>query len=885
MASIWEYAYNHHTLNEVLDTLTLKQFHRETKIESVPEQDETSLSNTELKKAALIASLLASSPVDKHKQKAIDFAILAYLEKQNRQYASYCYVILSRTDNIQQGMHLPEVINSSKEQFLVQFDDVLDLEISVARALAALTIDNHSIYLSKFQKQLWTELKQDDRILAISGPTSSGKSFIVQNHFIQLCKSNSVFKGIYVVPTRALIYEVSSALRKQLKHDNIAVKIAFGESLDKSKRELFVVTPERCLRFLKENPDNVKIDLIFFDEIQKLEDSERGVVFEHIIHELLRSHQEAKIVLAGPYLKNLKNTVMKLSGISAPTVESEITPVYQSKTIFRAVKGKKKQVDIFLKSASGNTLITSASTKKSLYSHLKTNHKEAMAEFVAKYGKNSSNIMYAPRRTTAEGYATALAEIKSETNETEYNERVNDLINYLGEEIHPKYSLIRCLRQGVAFHHGSIPELAKMEVEELYREGFIKDLACTSTLLEGVNLPADKIFIFRPYINDSRTPLSDFEFGNLIGRAGRVSSKLNGAVCCIELDTEKWADQKLSSDFKKEISTATGKAFNQYKDQLIANLALPSTQIDAEQAVIYTIILLRHKALKSTSELVTYLKTKSVTSEEAELIAQEIQKSIQDLIIPKEIVRLNQTLDPLLQNELYLKIIEDGEKNWFISRNPLDRRSGENSPDCTFSEKNFYYQFEEITLKLDEIFEIERLINSSARSHTKRWYSIRKIVYDAALWLQQSTLRYMIKKELGDDAREEDLRKIDRTILEVVSHINNHVKFDLVKYFSLLSDILRSIFEEYLKPSDDPLREKLRKSLEYQLSIPEMIELGACDPTVLRIIRSGINRSVAIEAARFIPEKIEGNPVSWLVQNRLNKLLPIFQRHIINQGF
>jgi len=887
LSSIWQYTFDHAILNEVLDILTLRQFYRETKTEPMREVDKQAieLSSTKLNKAAFFASILASSPTDEHKQKAIAFAILAYLEKQNRQYASYCYIILSRTDNVQQGIHLPQMFNTVDDQFLVQFDKVLDLEISVARALATLRLDekDKDIYLSRFQKQLWQELRESSRILAISGPTSSGKSFMVQNYFVQLCQRKSSFIGLYVVPTRALIYEVSSALRKRLTRENTVIKIAFGESVEHSKQEIFVVTPERCLRFLREDPNKMKIDLIFFDEIQKMEDDERGVLFEYILNELLRSQKDTKIVLAGPYLKNLKNTVMNLSGLESPTVESEITPVYQLKTIFRVSKGKKDQVEVFLKSASGNTISTVIPTKKALYSKLSSNHRQVMAEFMAKYGADSTNIIYAPRRTTAEGYALSLAEMGSKTSDRGLDEKVSDLIDYLSEEIHPKYSLIRCLEKGVAFHHGAIPELAKLEIEELYRKGFIKNLACTTTLLEGVNLPADKIFIFRPFINDSRTPLDNFEFGNLIGRAGRVSTKLHGSVYCVELDTDQWADEKLDSDFRKEITTATSKAFNQYKDQLLLNLTIPSTQISAEQAVIYTLILLRHKALRSTSELITYLKSKSLTRKEIAIINKGISESIQNLTIPKEIVRLNPTLDPLLQDKLYLKIIEEGEKEWFISQNPLSRYSGKNTRDADFSEKNFYFQFEKITEKLNDIFEIERSINSARRSRTQRWYSIRKIVYDAVLWLQQKTLRYMIEKEL--DGEVTDLRKIDRAILEVIAHINNQVKFELVKYFSLWADILRSRLEKFLISSDDPKKEKVRKFVEYQLSIPEMIELGACNPTVLSMIRSGINRSVAIEAAKFIPQNIKGDPISWFVQNRLTNLSPIFQRHIKSQGF
>ena len=69
------------------------------------------------------------------------------------------------------------------------------------------------------------------------------------------------------------------------------------------------------------------------------------------------------------------------------------------------------------------------------------------------------------------------------------------------------------------------------------------------------------------------------------------------------------------------------------------------------------------------------------------------------------------------------------------------------------------------------------------------------------------------------------------------------------------------------------------------ISNQEMIERGAGNPTVLSLIRSGINLSVAIKAVKLIPQTIKTDPISWLLQNRFNQLSPIFQRHIIRQGF
>ena len=65
---------------------------------------------------------------------------------------------------------------------------------------------------------------------------------------------------------------------------------------------------------------------------------------------------------------------------------------------------------------------------------------------------------------------------------------------------------------------------------------------CTSTLLEGVNLPAKNIFILNNAIGLSK--FSDIDFWNLAGRAGRLSKELSGNIICVRYSDKKnrWDD-------------------------------------------------------------------------------------------------------------------------------------------------------------------------------------------------------------------------------------------------------------------------------------------------------------------------------------------------------
>lgn len=57
--------------------------------------------------------------------------------------------------------------------------------------------------------------------------------------------------------------------------------------------------------------------------------------------------------------------------------------------------------------------------------------------------------------------------------------------------IHEEYYLASLVRCGIAYHIGALPSDIRVKIENLLRLGYIKYCFCTSTLLEGVNVPVD----------------------------------------------------------------------------------------------------------------------------------------------------------------------------------------------------------------------------------------------------------------------------------------------------------------------------------------------------------------------------------------------------------
>jgi replicative superfamily II helicase len=124
------------------------------------------------------------------------------------------------------------------------------------------------------------------------------------------------------------------------------------------------------------------------------------------------------------------------------------------------------------------------------------------------------------------------------------SKEVKSLISFLNDYVHKDYYLIECLKKGVAYHHGRMPQKVRNKVEELFskKESALTHIFCTSTLLEGVNLPAKNIFV----VNDSRGlgQFKKIDFENLIGRAGRLTKEFSGNVICIRDVDGRWKNER-----------------------------------------------------------------------------------------------------------------------------------------------------------------------------------------------------------------------------------------------------------------------------------------------------------------------------------------------------
>lgn len=97
---------------------------------------------------------------------------------------------------------------------------------------------------------------------------------------------------------------------------------------------------------------------------------------------------------------------------------------------------------------------------------------------------------------------------------------LKELIGATQKKKSEKYSkMIELLKRGIITHHGSLPLKARIILEEFTQNNFCRICFATSTLVQGINMPFDVVWIDK---FESSQMLSIL---NLIGRAGRATTK------------------------------------------------------------------------------------------------------------------------------------------------------------------------------------------------------------------------------------------------------------------------------------------------------------------------------------------------------------------------
>ena len=355
------------------------------------------------------------------------------------------------------------------------------------------------IYFSEGQKII-SEFSKNESNYVIVAPTSYGKSELI----ISKTADNLDKNVCILVPTKSLLAQTRRSLISNDQIRDSGNKIVTHPDMlnNISKKFIAVLTQERLLRLLQKH-QALKFEIVLIDEAHNmLEDDSREILVIQDLKILKHRNPETRFYFFTPFLVNPEN--LKIFSDS-----DEL---------------KTGKIDEFIKVDKYHTIDLNASDKKlKIYDQFLNNffdiksYKGSVSEFdFVKEHAASKNIIYLNRPKQIEEFVSSI------DNSVESNQEIRKVQKALKDFLHEDYNLIRALEKGVVYHHGGMPENVRMYVENAFSNvDRIKYIGTSSTLLQGVNIPGEKMFLLTTAIG--RGGLNASQFKNLSGRICRFS--------------------------------------------------------------------------------------------------------------------------------------------------------------------------------------------------------------------------------------------------------------------------------------------------------------------------------------------------------------------------
>lgn len=697
------------------------------------------------------------------------------------------------------------------------YSSALPLELETVRNTLRLTLETSEgigVRVNDFQKKFWDAAQSCGRVSA-SAPTSAGKSFIVKLWLKELFAGTSDRQAAYVVPTRALVEEVTRDMESSLQGRAQVFSLPWDKRIPLSSKHLFVVTQER-LYLLQQRDPTLQLDAVFIDEAQKFGDGARGVLLQRVLDEVVLRNQAANILFASPLTLNPEVLLRGGEG-TAEVVSSDVVMVNQNLIYANQIKGRPKEWAL---EVVGENAIQQVGLFQLAFRPSPSSNRLPLV--AATLGKDSTgNVVYANTPSEAEKFAQIIADSYDEDdfNCLHDDPEILALVELIQKTVHPHYALANVLPHGVAFHYGNMPLLVRQEVERMFRIGKIRYLVCTSTLLEGVNLPCQNIFVSGPRKGNGN-PMQPGDFWNLAGRAGRWGKEFEGNIICVDTKVkDKWKSVPVRRTMQR-IRLAT--------DELLTDLNL-ILEYDVQRSPVA--MSRKHAGLEALHSLMAARVRRSLPLPDAswlidlslsqtESIERQLSSSLGEIHVPEAITSRHAGISPHSMQRLsdHLRTLPSPQN--------LELALPEDA--------------ESVTRMIQVMALVDANLGGKFGSHNGRHWQLSILLTN---WMRGRPLAHLIAERVAYREKTDPKFKLASVIRDVLGDIEEMARFQALLYFSCYMDVLN---------------ETVLNGTNYQQVQSErpdffmMLELGVSRVTELSLMAIGLSRTSAVALGEHI---------------------------------
>ncbi|MFN8007525.1 MAG: DEAD/DEAH box helicase [Terriglobia bacterium] len=394
----------------------------------------------------------------------------------------------------------------------------------------------------------------------LAAPTGTGKTFIARLLILDSLKKQPDRRILYVVPSRALVYEVASSLSQVFEPIGYRVVAVTPQLVSLEEEEaseledaaVIILTPEKADMLLRLGLEIFQeLSLVIVDEAHHIESGTRGILLEMYLWRIktLLGDKTRFVFLSAvaPNIKQIADWVGKQS--HSVVVDQRATRmrvgVYQ-------IKGTGRNAQGWINYTHGVSLCL-------FESNVEPAQKMALIQLVERMGYAGPVLVVAKGKRECEDLAELMfawlkdsGKLKGLSKEEQLSETVQRLDSRLEREMYAEVTLRKMVANRVAYHHAGLPPRVRTALEDAIRQNLIDFTFATTTLAEGVNFPFSTVIVQSLALREAPEkgrpakyhPVTPRVFWNIAGRAGRPGYDREGQVLLFEpslgLEKIKW---------------------------------------------------------------------------------------------------------------------------------------------------------------------------------------------------------------------------------------------------------------------------------------------------------------------------------------------------------
>ncbi len=434
------------------------------------------------------------------------------------------------------------------------------IEIRQQTATRALVDDSlyRSLFGIQFPPELWPAqaeavrgglLDEATDSWGLAAPTGTGKTFLARMLILNTLREHPGTKVLYIVPNRALVYELTGKLVELFSPLGYVVAAVTPQLIALEEEEasrvleasVLVLTPEKADMLLRLG-DTVfhELSLVIIDEAHHLESSTRGILLEMYLWRLkLLLKGKARFVFLSAVAPNIGD-IAGWMGARPGSVVVKTRPTRMRAGVYR-IQGRGRTGKGVIEYTDGNSLTA-------VDSEIEKTDRLQLIQLAYVLGVAGPVLVVVNGKKTCERLASLRAEwIQKRGQPVPLREADEDLLGRLDSrlqrEMYDEVPMRDLVAHRVAYHHAGLPPRVRASLEDTIRETQIGFVFATTTLAEGVNFPFSTVIVqsmatrevdYTPGRPARYNPMTPRVFWNIAGRAGRPGFDKEGQVILFE---------------------------------------------------------------------------------------------------------------------------------------------------------------------------------------------------------------------------------------------------------------------------------------------------------------------------------------------------------------